>query len=108
MVTKRLGFHLILKTNDLQDNIYTSMTDDTNVTINNLYLFIPILKPSVQTQLMFREATQKIYKIFYDQSYTERQVISDMSVKVDLGSAQQVSSPKYLFCAHQTQYYFHI
>ena len=40
-VTKNLGFHLMLKTNDLQDIIYTTMANDTNVTINNLYLFVP-------------------------------------------------------------------
>ena len=37
-VTKNLGFHLQFKTHDLQDIIYTSMTDDIIVTINNLYL----------------------------------------------------------------------
>ena len=57
-VTKILGFHLMLKTNDLQDIIYTSMDDDMNVTIKNLYLFVPNLIPSVETQLMFNEATQ--------------------------------------------------
>ena len=35
-VTKNLGSHLTFKTNDLQDIIYTSMTDDINVTFNNL------------------------------------------------------------------------
>ena len=34
------------------------MADDFNVTIYNLYLFIPSLIPSVETQLMFNEATQ--------------------------------------------------
>ena len=58
-VTKNLGFHLMLITNDLPDIIYTSMEDVINVTINNLYLFIPNLIPSVETQLMVNEATQK-------------------------------------------------
>ena len=31
-VTKSLGFHLMLKTANLQDIIYTSMADDINVT----------------------------------------------------------------------------
>ena len=62
-VTKNLGLNLTLKTADLQDIIYTSMTDDINVTINKLYLFIPNLLPSVETQLMFNEASQNIYKI---------------------------------------------
>ena len=30
-VTKNLGFHLVFKTNDLENNIYSSMADDNNV-----------------------------------------------------------------------------
>ena len=71
-VTKKLGFHFMFRTNDLQDIIYTSMDDDVNLTIFNLYLFVPILIPSVETQLMFNEATQKTYKISFDEWYTER------------------------------------
>ena len=100
-VTKNLGFHLMLKTNDLQDIIYTSMTDDIKVTINNLYLYVPNLIPSVETQVLFNEATQNIYKISYDEYFTERRLISDMIVQVDIGSSQKVNSPKYLICAHQ-------
>ena len=62
-VTKKLGFHLSFKTNDLQHIIYTSMTDDINVTINKLYLSVPNLIPSVETQVIFNEATQNNYKI---------------------------------------------
>ena len=100
-VTKSLGFHLMLKTNDLQDITYTSTGDDINVTINNLYFFVPNLIPSVETQLMFNEATQKNYKISFDEHYTERRLIKDMIVQHDIGSAQQVNAPKYLICAHQ-------
>ena len=35
------------------------MADDINVTVNNLFLNIPNLIPSVETQLMFNEATRK-------------------------------------------------
>ena len=73
-VTKNLGFLLMFKTNDLRDIIYTSMADDISVTINNLYLFVPHLIPSVETQLMFIEATQNKYKIAYDEHYTERRI----------------------------------
>ena len=79
------------------------MADDVNVTINNLYLFLPHLIPSVETQLMFNEATQNNYKISFDEYYTERRVISDMIVQHDIGSAQQVIAPKNLICAHQTK-----
>ena len=57
-VTKNLGFHFMLKTNNLEVIIYTSVADDINVTFNNLYLYIPNLIPSVETQLIFNEATQ--------------------------------------------------
>ena len=102
-VHKNLGFHLMLKTNDLQDIIYTSMDDDINVTISTLYLFVPILIPSLESQLMFIEATQNNYNLSSDEWYTERRVISDMIVQHDIGSAQQVNSPRYLICSHQTK-----
>ena len=34
------------------------MTDDINVTFHKLYLYVPNLIPSVETQVMFNEATQ--------------------------------------------------
>ena len=98
-----MGFYLIFKTNDLQDNIDASMTDDINVTINNLYLYVPNLLPSVETQVMFSEATQNIYKISYDEWYTERRVTSDMITQLEIGSSKKVNSPKYLIGAHQTR-----
>ena len=102
-VTKNLGFHLMFKTADLQDIRCTSMTEDINVTINDLYLFVPNSIASVETQLMFDEATQNNYKISFDEYYTERRAISDMIVQHDIGSAQQVNAPKFLICAHQTK-----
>ena len=62
-----------------------------------------ILLPSVETQLLFNEATQKIYRISYDEYYTERRVILDLLVEHDMGAAQQVNSPKYLIRVHQTK-----
>ena len=78
------------------------MTDDTNVTIYNLYLYVPNLIPSVETQKMFNEATQNKYKILYDEWFTERRIISDTITQPDIGSSQNVQSPKYLIGAHQT------
>ena len=101
-VTKNLGFHIKLRTADLQDIIYTSIGDDINVTINSLYLFVPTLIPNTETQLMFNESIQNNYRIFFDDWYTERRVVSDTITQIDIGSAQQVNSPKYLICAHQT------
>ena len=70
----------MFKTNDLQDIIYISMVDDFNVTINILYLYVPNLIPSVETELTFNQATQNIYKISFDEYYTERRLISDLLV----------------------------
>ena len=102
-VNKNLGFHLSFKTNDLQDIIYTSMTDDIHVTINNLFLYVPNLIPSLETQVMFNEATQKNYKISLDEWFTERRIISDTTTQLDIGSSQNFQSPKYLIGAHQTK-----
>ena len=79
------------------------MADDINVTINNLYLYVPNLIPSVETQVMFNEATQNNYKIFYDEWFTERRIISDQITQLDIGSSQNVQSPKYLIGSHQTR-----
>ena len=92
----------MLKTNDLQDIIYTSMEDDLNVTINSLYLYVPNLIPSVETQMMFNEATQNNYKISFDDWCTETRIVSDLLFQHDIGSAQQVNSPECLICAQQT------
>ena len=64
------------------------------MTINSLYLYVPNLIPNVQTQVLFNEATQNIYKISFDEYYTERRVISDMITQMDIGSSEQVNSPK--------------
>ena len=55
-ITKNLGFHFSTKTKDLQDIIFTTLAIDIDVTINSLYLFVPILIPSTGTQLMFNES----------------------------------------------------
>ena len=101
-ITKNLSFHIIFRTADLQDIIYTSIADNINVTINSLYLFVPTLTPSTETQLMFNESIQNNYRIFFDDWFTERRVVSDTITQIDIGSAQQVNSPKYLIACHQT------
>ena len=104
-VAKNLGFRFTFKTADLQDIIYTKIAAATpiNVTINSLYLFVPFLIPTTETQLMFNESIQNNYRIFFDEWYTERRIVTDQIFQVDIGSAQSVNSPKYLICAHQTE-----
>ena len=89
-VTKNLGFEITFKTANLQNIIYTSIADGTqiNVTINSLYLYVPIIIPSTETQLMFNESIQNNYRIFFDEWYTERRIVTDQFYQVDIGSAQ--------------------
>ena len=79
------------------------MTDDINVTINDLYLYAPNLIPSIETQQIFNEATQNKYKISYDEWLTETRIISDTITQLDIESSGNVQSPKYLIGAHQTK-----
>ena len=104
-VTKNLGFRITFKTANLQDIIYTTIAAafPINVTINSLYVFVPFLIPTTETQLMFNESIQNNYRIFFDEWYTERRIVTDQIFQVDIGSAQSVNSPKYLICVHQTE-----
>ena len=79
------------------------MADDIIVTKNKLYLHVPNLIPSVETQVMFNEATQNNYKISFDEWFTERRVISYTITQLDIGTSQLVNRPKYLVGAHQTR-----
>ena len=89
--------------NDIQDIIFTTLANDINVTINSLYLFIPILIPNSSTQVMFNDSNMNIYTITFDSWYTERKISNaGRELQVDIGSAQQINSPKYLISAFQT------
>ena len=102
-ITKNLGFHLTFRTNDSQDIIFTTLGDDKNVTINSLYLFVRVLIPNTETQVMFNESIKNIYTIRYDSWYTERRLSTDGNeLQVDVGSAQHINSPKHLIGAFQT------
>ena len=54
--TKNLGFHLTFKTADLQNIIFTSIANDIDVTINSLYLYVPVILPDSNTQVLFIES----------------------------------------------------
>ena len=69
----------------------------------NLCLDVTKLIPNVETQLLFKESTQNIYNISYEEYYTERRVISDMITQADIGSSQQINTPKQLIGAHQAR-----
>ena len=103
-ITKNLGFHKTLKTNDLQNIIFTTLANDINVTIISLYLFVPTLTPKTETQLLFKESIKNNYTLTFDSWYTERKIVTDgVEFQVDIASSQSTNSPKYLIAAHQTE-----
>ena len=102
-ITKNLGFHLTFKMNDLQDIVFTTIADDITVTINSLYLYVPNIVPSSETQLLFNESITNNYTITFDSWYTERKISNAGSeLQVDIASAQHINIPKYLISAFQT------
>ena len=68
-----------------------------------MFLFVPILIPNTETQVMFNESIRNKYTFIYDSWYTERKLSNDGNeLQVDIGSAQHVKSPKYLIAGFQT------
>ena len=60
-ISKQLGFHLTLKTADLEDIIYTTLADNITVKVDKFFIYVPILIPDAQTQMMFNESIQKSF-----------------------------------------------
>ena len=88
-ITEGLGFHLTFKSANLQDIIYTTPATDSNVTLNNLYLFIPIFIPSPETQAFFNESIKNNYTISYDSWTSDRKIVNDgLEFLVAIGSTQ--------------------
>ena len=63
---------------------------------------MPTYIPDIETQLMFHESIRKVYRIFFEDWFTERRVVSDTLTQIEIGSAHSVNSPKYLIASHQT------
>ena len=102
-ITKNLKFHLTFKMNDLQYIIFTTIANDINVTINSLYLHVPILIPNSQTQIFFNESIMNNYTFTFDSWYNERKISNDgRQLQNDIGSAQHINSPKFVIGAFQT------
>ena len=83
-----------MKRSDLQIIIFTTLANDINVTINGLYLFVPILTPNSETQVLFNESIKNNYSLAFDSWYTERKIVTDGGeFQVDIASSQNTNSP---------------
>ena len=103
-ITKGLGFEIDLQTsNRKRDILYTTLDDnDVNVTINSISLFVPQIKPSPETQVIFNEAVSKTFTLSYETWTTDRKPVDTArEFQVDISSASNINSPSYLIAAHQ-------
>ena len=64
-VTKQLGFHLTLKTADLQDINYTTLAD-ISVRIEKIFLYVFMFNPDAETQIMFNESIKISFTLSFD------------------------------------------
>ena len=84
--------------------MFTTLAKDINVTINSLYLFVPIITPNSETQVFFNESIENKYTITFDSWYTERKIVTDGGeFQVDTAWSQNTNLPKFLIAAHQTE-----
>ena len=83
--------------------MFTTIATDINVTIDSLYLFVPIIFPNTETQVLFNESIKNKNTITYDSWYTQRKFSTvGKKLHVDIGSAKRVNSPNYLIASFQT------
>ena len=103
LITENLGFHSFFKTSNLQDIIYTTKGGDNNITSKSLFLYVPVFIPNAETQATFIDSIKNNHKVSFESWYIDREVVKvGLECQVDLGSAQNITSPKYLLVAHQT------
>ena len=102
-ITKQLGFHLTFKTADLQDIIYTILVENFRVNFGKLFLFVRILNPDAQVQIMFNDSVKDSFTLSFDSWSSDRKTAdTELEYQVDIRSAQNNNSPKNLTAVHQT------
>ena len=102
-ITKELRFHISCKNAVPQDIVYTTLEDNIRVNFGKLILFVPLFIPDAETQIMFNDSIKNIFTSFFVSRNTNRKTIDIQLVfQIDIGTAQNISSPKYKTVALQT------
>ena len=92
-----MGFNLNLKTADLQDILYTTLGVDNKVNFNKLFLLVPILISDDQTQAMFDDSIKDSLTLSFGHWTSDRKTVNtQLEYQIDIGSAQDINSLKYL------------
>ena len=89
--------------NRKHDILYTKLDDnDVNVTIISISLFIPQIKPSPETQVIFNETISKTFTLSYESWTTDRKPVDTArEFQIDISSASNLNRPLYHLAAHQ-------
>ena len=102
-ITKKSEFHITFKTADLQVIFHTILRNGIKVIFDKLFLFVPIFIPNVETQMIFIDSNKNSFTLSFDSWSTDRKKIdTHFYYQVDIGSALNINSPKYLKVAHPT------
>ena len=100
---KIIDWEPTFKQADLQDIIFTTYANPINVTVDNLYLHIPIFVPSAKTKALVIESIQNswtlVYLIWFLVDWRKK-FNSALDFQVGIGSAQLVKNPKFLIAIY--------
>ena len=106
--TKVLGLALELTTSNRKRNILsTTLGDiDLNFTNNKIYLYIPTIIPSPETQRISKEAMPKTFTLSYESWITDRKPVDTaQEFQLDIGRASNFNAPLNLRkIHHKTQH----
>ena len=86
-----------------KDKFYRTRGNDITVKIASLYQHVPKFIPDAQTQVLLNDSIRNSFTLSFDSWFTDRKPVdTGLEFQVNIGSAQNVNSPKYLILAHQS------
>ena len=102
-IRKVLGLYLAIKTAALQDIIYTTLGNDSKVTIDRLFSYLPAFTPDTATQRKIIDPIKNSFTISFDSSFTDGSFIdTGLKNQLDIRSFQDVNIPNFIIAAQQT------
>ena len=76
--------------------------DDFEENFDKLFFYVPIFIPEAQKQIMFNDSLKNSFILPSDSFSPDRKTVdTHLEYQVDIGSALNFNSPKYLIVAHE-------
>ena len=70
---------------------------------DKFFLFVPIFLPDAQTQILFKDSFENSNTLSFGSFSTDRKTIdTQLEYQVDIGSSQNINTPKYSIVTHRT------